>query len=109
MLNKEWKWHYFMMHGIEYLVLGYSAKKNDVLCVSLQHLHEKDKEDLLWIVDSDEAQKEAYLVSILVNHPYAGGGSWWERLGRHAFFATLDQVRNRIPPEQIKVFWDALN
>ena len=104
MLNKEWKWHYFMLHGIEYLVLGYNHQKHNVLCVSLQHLHEKDKEDLMWIVDGDAAQRTAYLVSVLVNHPYTGGGNWWERLQPHVFFAEMGQIRNRIPTEQYEAF-----
>jgi hypothetical protein len=61
---------------------------------------------LLFIVDSDEGQREAYLVTILARHPYAGGGTWWERLQPHVFFAELVQVVNLVPPAQTKIFWD---
>jgi hypothetical protein len=101
------KWHYFMSHGHEYLVLGYNPDRNNVMCVSLHCLHPGDKEDLLHIVDSAEAQREAYLVAILARHPYAGGGTWWDRLMPHGFFADLTNVeRFGVAPDQIKVFRD---
>lgn len=99
-------WHYFVLTNTEYAVLGYNPKKNDMLCVSLTHLHASDKSELLRIIKSDEAQKTPYLVSILVNHSYAGGGTWWEHLQSKIFFAGLGQIRGRIPEAQMKMFMD---
>ena len=104
-MNDDHKWHYFMMHGFEYLVLGYSPEKHNVLCVCLNNLHPGDRKDLMYIVDSDEGQREAYLVAILARHPYAAGGTWWDYLQQYAFFAEFGALeRCGVAPAQIKVF-----
>ncbi len=98
------KWHYFVLGGFEYLVLGYSRKANNCLVVCSSDLSSNDQRDLEYIAGSEAAQKEAYLVNILVKQPHASGGTWWEHLYPRVFFAYLDQLRDRIPQEQFDVF-----
>lgn len=104
MLNKDWKWHYFLSHGIEFLVVGYDPSKGDVGYLKLDGLSENDIEDLLDIVDSDEAQSTPYLATVLNKRPYAGGGTWWEKLYSYTHFTKLAHMKGCIPPEQFNIF-----
>lgn len=98
------KRHFFTCYGNDYLVLGYSPENNTVLYICMNILHKTDQHDLEFLVNTEEAQNEIYLAAILVRHPYAGGGTWWERLLPHIYFAGIDQVRGLIPSDQIVAF-----
>jgi hypothetical protein len=103
------KRHFFVCGGREYLVIGYNPEKHNVACVCFDVLHRYDQHDLEFLTNSEDAQAEPYLAAILARHPYAGGGTWWERLMPHIFFAEVGQIEGRIPDEQYQIFMKAFS
>ncbi len=103
------KWHYFVFEGFEYLVLGYNPKLNNCLVFCLDTLGRRDQEELGYIVNSEAAQKEAYLVAILARSLHSGGGMWWERLMARSFFVDRVHLKDRVASKQLAIFENDYN
>lgn len=103
----EQKWHFFTVTGTEYLVLGYNPKPNNCLIICTSVLHISDQKDLEYLANTPQAQKEPYLVNILVRSPYMVGKSWWEHLVEKTFCEPLFMLKDRIAPTQYAIFHEA--
>ena len=109
------KWHFFSVTGSDYLVLGYRPKSDNCMILGLDSLHIEDRKDLEFLANTPGAQKEPYLVNILVRCPYVVNKSWWEHVAHYVFFEPLyvswlsvgGKLKGRISPTQYDVFQTA--
>lgn len=97
-------WHFFVMDGEEYLVLGHNPKQNDCLCLRIGQLHKNDQPALEDIARSERAQRNPYLLGVLNTEPHEFGNSWWQFVAPWTFFMPLEYLKNRIAQSQYELF-----
>ena len=73
-------WHYASWNDEEVIILGYNRALNDAIIARIEELPVDDQVNLRALASSDEAQKEVYLMAVLVQERHTSGEDWWTYL-----------------------------
>lgn len=94
------KFHYFMIGGMQFLVLGFLLQEGSVVCADLLGFTEDEAEALIDFALSDKGQSTPYLLDALAL--WDSDSVDWLKLNR--FRVSLDEIEGYIPAAQLEAF-----